>query len=239
MITTMKEAVFSRKFALISIFISVAVLFSFNLASNGKKEVTADNIVRKLQSKYNNLKGFRADFTQSLLSTSSSSRISESGKLIIKKGGKMKWKYTDPEEKLFVCDGSSCYMYLVEENLVQRFSLEQLDTRSAPMLFFSGRGVLERDFVIELIPYKFSMFDYEKDSFCTLKLKPKGESERFDHILALVNLRTYLIERMVVVDLMGNKTDYNFKSIEELDTVAESEFKFKIPQDAEIVEVGE
>ena len=44
--------------------------------------------------------------------------VEESGRVIVKKPGRMRWEYQSPEEKLFVTDGSRSYFYIPIENQV-------------------------------------------------------------------------------------------------------------------------
>src|SRR5207244_7299369 len=50
-------------------------------------------------------------------------QITERGRLIIKKPGKMRWQYTAPEEKLFVSDGVMMYSYIPQDKQVIRSSV--------------------------------------------------------------------------------------------------------------------
>ncbi len=198
---------------------------------------TLNQIVLSVQKKYENLAGLKADFTQILRSASSNIPLTEKGDLRIKKGGFMHWEYTDPEEKYFVCDGDKCYMYFVEEELVQTFSLEQMDINSAPLLFFTGKGKLARDFNINSVTRLAE--NPEKQKHAILRLTGKTERERFDYILMYVNRKSYLIERMRVIDLLGNETDYRFSDMKEEPGLNPDNFKFRIPEGVEVVTIEE
>ena len=45
-------------------------------------------------------------------------QITERGRLLIKKPGKMRWEYTTPEKKLFVSDGVKIYSYIPQDKQV-------------------------------------------------------------------------------------------------------------------------
>jgi outer membrane lipoprotein carrier protein len=181
--------------------------------------------------------GFSADFKQTFLSSETGTSLEESGSLMIKKGGFMRWDYKEPEEKLFICDGSDCYLYIVEEKIVQVISLKNIDARSTPMLFFAGKGDLKGDFESELLNEKYSTGS--DPGIYRIKMKPKGEQEQFEYMIAMVNKNTFFITRILVVDLMGNQTDYLFDSIKELNVLPDSKFKFTPPKGVEIVKIEE
>src|SRR6476620_869943 len=68
-------------------------------------DTTAAELTQALQKKYSAIKGFSADFVHSYQGGVLNKQLSERGHLLIKKPGKMRWEYTDPEKKLFVSDG--------------------------------------------------------------------------------------------------------------------------------------
>ena len=200
-------------------------------------EASVDLVLDNLQARYTGMTGFSADFKQTFLSTDTGTSLEESGSLIIKKGGFMRWEYKEPEEKLFICDGNDCYLYIVEEKIVQVISLKNIDTRSAPMLFLAGKGDLKRDFESELLNEKYSTGS--DPGFYRVKMKPKGEQEQFEYMIAMVDKNTFFITRILVVDLLGNQTDYLFDSIREINTLPDSKFKFTPPVGVEIIKIEE
>jgi chaperone LolA len=200
-------------------------------------EISVDFVLDNLQGRYTGMRGFSADFKQTFLSTETGTSLEESGSLMIKKGGFMRWEYKEPEEKLFICDGSDCYLYIVEENIVQVISLKNIDARSTPMLFFAGKGDLKRDFESELLNEKYPTGS--DPGFYRVKMKPKGEQEQFEYMIAMVDKNTFFITRILVVDLLGNQTDYLFDSIKEINTLPDSKFKFTPPKGVEIVKIEE
>src|SRR5437773_1250946 len=70
-------------------------------------QATDDNInriVEGLQTRYGNMKGLAADFTQ-IYHDRSGRELREQGSLLLKRPGKMRWEYHRPEEKYFITDG--------------------------------------------------------------------------------------------------------------------------------------
>src|SRR5512145_2944044 len=70
--------------------------------SNNQSELI--RLVNGLQAKYDNVSSLAADFTQVYNEPGKQERR-ESGRVLLKKPGRMRWDYTSPEEKLFICDG--------------------------------------------------------------------------------------------------------------------------------------
>lgn len=207
------------------------------LSGDAAGDNSMDAVARKVQAVYNNLDGFRANFTQTLLNASSEMPLKESGKMMIRKGGFMRWDYSQPEEKHFICDGIKCYMYIPEEEIAQVFPLRNMDAKSVPLLFFAGKGDLIRDFNLHGIPVATQT---EKDKkIVKLRMTPKGDSESFEYIIVHIDVKTYFIVRMRVVDLLGNETDYLFESIRRDASIPKSNFVFIPPEGVEIIKIEE
>jgi len=198
---------------------------------------SVDFVLDSLQGRYTGMTGFSADFKQTFLSAETGTSLEESGSLMIKKGGFMRWEYKEPEEKLFICDGNDCYLYIVEEKIVQVISLKNIDARSTPMLFLAGKGNLKMDFESELLNDKYSTGS--DPGFYRMKMKPKGEQEQFEYMIVMVDKKSFIIKRILVVDLLGNQTDYLFDSIREINAPPDSKFRFTPPKGVEIVKIEE
>src|SRR5260221_6426022 len=75
-------------------------------------DTTAPELAAALQRKYDGIKDFSADFTHAYQGGVLRKQITERGRLIVKKPGKMRWDYTEPEPKQFVSDGVKVYSYI-------------------------------------------------------------------------------------------------------------------------------
>src|SRR5215471_14820578 len=63
-------------------------------------------LIDGLQNKYSRIRGIAADFIQ-VYQGNDGRRIRETGRLLLKRPGKARWEYTEPEHKLFISDGSN------------------------------------------------------------------------------------------------------------------------------------
>ena len=79
---------------------------------------TPSDLAIALQKKYDTVKDFSADFLHTYRGGVLNKQLTERGKLIIKKPGRMHWEYTAPERKLFVSDGVKIYSYLPDDKQV-------------------------------------------------------------------------------------------------------------------------
>lgn len=69
----------------------------------------------------------------------------EAGVLLLRKPGRMRWTYTDPDGKLFILDGHDGYFYSPGETEAQKVPEKQLDDLRSPLQFLLGHTELEKE----------------------------------------------------------------------------------------------
>ncbi len=106
-----------------------------------------DELIARLQQKYEALESFSADFEQ--MFQGGGVQLRESGIVKMKKPGKMYWEYQQPTPKLFIADGKKSYFYLPQDKQVIVSDLD-LENASTPLLFLVGKGKIQEDFQVEL-----------------------------------------------------------------------------------------
>src|ERR1700691_3095339 len=92
---------------------------------------------------YNALHSLEVHFVQTY--TGMGMNRKESGVLLLKKPGRMRWTYTDPDGKLFVLDGKDGYFYSPGETEAQRVDEKKLDDLRSPLRFLLGHTELEKE----------------------------------------------------------------------------------------------
>src|SRR5437868_15416969 len=91
----------------------------------GAADARATQLAAELQDKYARIKDFSADFVHTYAGGVLKKQITESGRVLIKKPGKMRWQYTKAEQKLFVSGGVKMYAYLPQDKQVLVTSVRQ------------------------------------------------------------------------------------------------------------------
>src|SRR4029077_2792274 len=94
---------------------SLAVLL---LAAPRAADSTAPELAAALQKKIDGIRDFSTDFTHTYEGGVLKKQITERGHLLVKKPGKMRWDYTDPEKKEFISDGLKMYSYIPADKQV-------------------------------------------------------------------------------------------------------------------------
>src|SRR5580765_8410142 len=106
---------------------------------------SATDLAQSLQRKYDTVRDFSADFVHTYQGGVLRKTLTERGHVLIKKPGKMRWDYAQPEKKLFVSDGVKVYSYFPADKQVQVGTVPKDDQAGAPILFLAGKGNLTRD----------------------------------------------------------------------------------------------
>ena len=73
------------------------------------------------------------------------------GEVIIKKPGKMKWVYKNPDLQTLIVNEKTFWLYVPEENQVTKASIKDVYTANTPALFLSGEGKLIDSFRLEKV----------------------------------------------------------------------------------------
>ncbi len=166
-----------------------------------------------------------ARFEQSYRSGMLGREITERGVVSIKRPGRMRWEYKDPEPKLFVSDGHSFYFYVPADKQV--VVSEQDPKRSLAARLLSGQGGLAEEFDATLETPS-------EEGVMRLKLVPKQQQADVERatIDAEPNGR---IRSILLEDPQGNRTRFRFEAVRENTGLEERLFRFEVPKGVEVV----
>jgi outer membrane lipoprotein carrier protein len=179
---------------------------------------------------YNQLKSFKADFTE--IYTGPGTSRTESGALWLKKPGRMRWEYHQPREKLFLTDSHTAFFYVPGERQARKTPLRNLDDIRSPLRYLLGKTKLEKELEgLSLAP------DHSpaKAGDTVLRGIPKGMQDRISEVLLEIS-PSFQIDRIVIQEVDGSTTDFRFANVQENVTVADSLFRFTPPPGVEIIE---
>ncbi len=205
------------------------------LAVNGRAaDLSASELAAALQKKYDGVRDFSADFIHVYQGGVLRKQLTERGRVLIKKPGKMRWEYTAPEEKLFVSDGVKIYSYLPQDKQVIVSSVPPDDQASTPALFLAGKGNLPRDFVASIDTLPAGMPAGTR----ALKLVPRTSQRDYESLTLIVDPVSYQIRGLITVDGQGGKSSFSFGNLKENVGLPDTTFAFKIPRGVDVVSTG-
>jgi outer membrane lipoprotein carrier protein len=105
--------------------------------------LTATQMAARIDRHYNALHSLEVHFVQRYEGMGMDRK--EAGVLLLKKPGKMRWTYTDPDGKLFLLDGRDGYFYSPGETEAQKVDQKKLDDLRSPLRFLLGHTELEKE----------------------------------------------------------------------------------------------
>lgn len=191
----------------------------------------ADAVVDALQKSYDATSDFIADFRQETEVITLNRTMKAGGKLTFKRPGKMLWRYDEPKNQFVLTDGKHLYFYQPEQNQVIKSPLKNAFRGDIPLSFLLGLGNLKKDFNATL--------KSSDDSQNILRLEPKGEAGGYSEILVGVSKSSSDIVWVSVRDAASNLTTLRFSAMRKSVGVNDSLFQIKIPNGADVVELGQ
>ena len=208
---------------------AIAIALLVHMA--GAAETTAPELAQALQRKIDAIRDFSADFTHAYEGGVLHKVVTERGRLLMKKPGKMRWDYTAPEPKLFVSDGVKMYSYIPEDKQVIITTVPAEDEATTPILFLAGKGSLTRDYTPLLVDLPPGMAAGSR----ALKLVPRSRQRDYDWVILVVDPGSLTIRGLVTLDAQGGKSSFSFTNLKENVGLADKEFAFKIPRGVDVV----
>lgn len=192
-------------------------------------------VVKQLQARYEKTKDLQADFTQKTMIEGFERPITSSGKVYIKKPGRLRWNYLDPSIEDIYVNRDDIKVYVPEHKQVLVGKLTQMAASKAPLELLQGAATLEESFDIEPTPGK----GRGVGGIRLLTLLPKSrkrEAERsLQRIVVEVFPKTYYIRTISLYEVSGNVANFEFSSLQANTGLANALFDLKLPADVVVV----
>ena len=188
-------------------------------------------VAAALQRKYHGVRDFTADFTQVYAGGVLKRQSTESGRVFIKKPGKMRWEYERPEKKVFVSDGQKIYLYVPADKQVTISPVPSEDRATSAVLFLMGKGDLTRDFTV-------SYGDHGGADTYVLRLEPRIRQAEYDWLEVVVDRQSLRIKELTAGDAQGGRSTFRFSNFKENVGLSDKSFVFTIPRGADVVTSG-
>lgn len=199
---------------------SLVVLFAAPAFSQ-----TLHDVAKRVNDHYNHLNSLEAKYTERY--SGMGMNKTETGTLLLKKPGKMRWSYAAPEGKLFVLDGKNAYFYTPGDAQAQVIPAKKLDDMRSPLRFLLGHTNLEKE-----LDHLTMNSSGDRAYFTGV---PKGMEERVKEFTVAVQAATGAILGLKVEEIDGSTTEFTFSALKENVPVKDSDFTFTPPAGVEIV----
>jgi outer membrane lipoprotein carrier protein len=189
-------------------------------------------VAERVQTRYDTIRDFEADFVQTYEGGVLRRKTTERGTVAIKRPGRMRWIYTQPERKEFVSDGTRLYSYLPADKQVI-VSPAPEGQSNTPALFLTGKGHLVRDFTASV-----AELPAPAPGLTMLKLLPKRSDPDVQSLILGVDATTYQIRLLVATDHQGGTSTFTFSNLKENRGISDKIFEFRIPRGVDVVTNG-
>jgi outer membrane lipoprotein carrier protein len=188
-----------------------------------------DTLLKGVENRYNRTKTLQVLFREQYTPPGKMQRT-ESGILMLRKPGKMRWDYSQPKGKLFISDGKTLWLYTPGENRAEKMKLKESEDMRAPLAFLLGR------------------LDFDKE-FRNIQTRPEGPDTRIVAEPKTDNLPYSAVEFVVtpenrIREVKVTRFDKSILSFafdqERVDPPLDGKlFQFQPPKGAEVVDAGQ
>ena len=196
--------------------------------AQGQRPPGADDLARRLQARYETIRDFTADFTQTTRSALLPQTSVDRGSVKMRKPGLMRWDYVEPEKKIAGSDGTDFYIYVVADRVVTFTALPAPGEESTALLFLAGRGNLATDYLAHL-PAEQPPGEWH------LALTPRRAQGDYAHAILMVERPSLRLLGLETVDDQGGRSTIRFSRYRENVGLRASDFTFTRPRGVEVI----
>ena len=185
---------------------------------------TAEDLARRITARHRTVRDLTARFIQTYRSGLVGREIVESGTLSLKRPGRMRWEYREPERKTFVSDGQKYYFYIpADRQVVVR---DQASDRSVTTLLLTGQSDILAEFSVAL--------EAQPHGRPRLRLTPRRADAEVEELVLEVDERDR-IRAIQVRDAQGSESRFQFEGMRENVGLEDGLFRFEMPKGVEVV----
>ena len=184
---------------------------------------SAEDLVRAVEKRYAAIRTLTANFTQTFRSGELGQALTERGRIFVRRPGQMRWDYRVPEKKVFLVEpGGTTLSYLPADLRAIRARLPA----DAPHLdLLMGRSDLLASFAASEVTLKDPAFPGSR----AVKLVPRKPMDGIEMVYLEVEPRMMTVERVLVMDPLGNESDLVLDKVLENAVVKADVFDVRIP----------
>lgn len=177
----------------------------------------AGGLADKVQETYARTDTFAADFTQKTLIELLDRDVEEAGHLIFSKPGRFQIHYKGKNERQYISDGQTLWIYRPREKEVEVIERVQDTVSREALVFLGGLGEMQKEFKVT----------EPKEGGLVLNLVPRSKSSPFTKLSLTIDPETSLVSAVELFPKSGNRSRYEFKKVQSNQLVPGSTFQFK------------
>jgi len=184
--------------------------------------VTSTNAatIEDLQQKLNNIKTYRATFSQTVKDDTGQTIQQSEGDMALAKPMRFRWETFKPVKQLIVLDGKRVWIYDIDLEQVSVRPLA-LENQSSPAFFLSSKHKIAEQYQLK---------SYKNQRFI---LTPRNKQAKFQRIV--LQFAGEALSEMQMVDPLGQTTTLTLKSTHINQKLSPKLFQFKAPAGVDVI----
>lgn len=187
-------------------------------------------LVASLQERYAAVRDLTAEFEHRVAGGVLSIGDRELGTVRIKRPGRWRFDYREPEPKHFVSDGTTVYAHFPLDRQVIVTPLPADAGASNPAAFLAGRGDLARDFSAA-----YAEPGEAPPNTWVVRLTPLRNDADYELLELAIDRDTLDIRRIATTDFLGAVSTYRFSNLRANRSLSDGLFAFEIPPNTEVI----
>jgi outer membrane lipoprotein carrier protein len=198
------------------------------VAASAPADLPVEEIVRRVQARFDETADFTADVQQELVVLSTNRTFKGKGTVAFKRPGRMRWALKNQDEQIIVADGTTLWVYQPDEQQVLKSPFQSAFRSASPISFLTGVGRIDRDFVVTL--------DGKAPGRVYLLLVPRADEGEIGRLRLTIDTATFDIVGAEIRDPLGNVTLLEFANLHRNVGLADAFFHFDVPPGVDIIE---
>jgi outer membrane lipoprotein carrier protein len=191
-------------------------------------------IVKKIQARYEKTKDLQADFTQETRIEGFTTPVLSSGRVYIKKPGRLRWDYREPSIEEIYVNKDDVRMYVPEHKQVLVGKLTHMAASQAPLQLLQGVAKIDEEFEVQPAGQERGAGGIRRVTLIP-KVGRSEPSRAIQRIVIEVQPKTYFLKTIALHEISGNIATFEFMDLKPNSGLADELFEFKTPADVEVV----
>lgn len=192
-------------------------------------DVDLARILKLVEKRYNSVKTLEMDFEQTYIAPNKARRT-ESGKLHLRKPGRMRWEYAKPAGKLYVSNGTDYWYYSPLSRQAEKMKLKDAEDMQAPMAFLIGKLDFQRDFDRFVVK--------QEGELVRITAQPRNPDKAPYREVSFLAAPDARIEQLTVRGQDASTMDFRFRNETRNPAQKDSLYVFVPPEGVEVVMPG-
>ncbi|GJL62907.1 MAG: hypothetical protein NPIRA04_15610 [Nitrospirales bacterium] len=192
-------------------------------------------LVKKVDARYLKTQDLQAEFSQETQIEGFESRLTSSGRVLLKKPGLLRWDYQKPNVEQILVDGDQVMWYVPEHQQVVKGNLTQMAASKAPLTLLQGVGKLGEQFDIADSPDQ----KKEHDELPLVVLMPKPADQSTSTVTRIeltIEPKSHLIRQIVLYEKTGSISTLQFSNIRTNQGLDTKVLRLTMPDDVVVVD---